>query len=109
VYLYIVITKMYILLYKTMALVKLLALTILIDFGDRASGDFMGRVLLLEVSWIGYSRKKCRTLLRVPQCSHWGGGCLSRTCSWVYLVCPRRSLKNFVRSLRLMWSSDEMV
>jgi len=41
-----------------MALVKLLALTILMDFGDRASGDFMERVLLLEVSWTGHSRKK---------------------------------------------------
>jgi len=32
-----------------MALVKLLALTILMDFGDRASGDFMERVLVTEV------------------------------------------------------------
>jgi len=40
-----------------MALVKLLALTILMNFGDRASGDFMGRVLLFEVSWIGHSGK----------------------------------------------------
>jgi len=45
-----VIYKIYILLYKRMALMKTLALAILVDFGDRASGDFMERVLLLEVS-----------------------------------------------------------
>jgi len=25
---------------------------------------------------------------RVPQGPHWGGGCLLRICSWVYMVCP---------------------
>jgi len=36
-------------------------------FGDKASGDFMGRLLFLAVSYSGHSKKKCRTLFCVPQ------------------------------------------
>jgi len=50
-----------------MALVNSLVGTILMVFGDKASGGFMGRLLFLAVSYSGHSKKKCRTLFCVPQ------------------------------------------